>query len=151
MVKKAEVPAPETRTLIVNSKGGEVRRIVIPKDWTLTYGPVVVGASRQDHGGQSPNVLRIYSDAGKKNLMAVFRNVEDLMDEAVELRVKVTKAKTKSFVREEANGQQVYNAVIKKTTWRDPNADVEEDDGGDDLPETILSLPTAAEGEEGPF
>ena len=40
MAKKTE---PETRVLLVTTKGGDLRRIEIPSDWAVTYGPVAVG------------------------------------------------------------------------------------------------------------
>lgn len=135
---KAKTAEPEIRTLLVTMKNGNIRKIDIPADWIVSYGPVAVGA-RNNHG-DSPNVLRIYSDVGRKNLKAVFKDVVSFVDESISILERVTKTKKKAFNKKAGNGNQSYTAEVRRTFWRDPFADTEDDNNEDDLTEDVLAL-----------
>lgn len=126
------------KTLILEIKGGKERRMTIPADWVITFGPVAVGA--RFNGDDSVNCLRLYSDVKKTQLKAVFRNVVSFFEEGIEIREKVVRKKRKTFTRNEKNGAQSYQAEVRQTTWRDPFSD-EEDEGTEfDLSDDALQL-----------
>lgn len=136
--------AEEEKTLIVEIQNGKDRKITIPADWTITFGPIGVGA--RNHG-ESTNVLRFYADASKKQLKAVFRNVICFHEEGIQIREKVVRKKNKTFKRQEKNGEQSYQAEVRQTTWRDPYGD--EDEANDfDLSEEALKIAAPIEPED---
>lgn len=110
----------KTKTLLVQMRDAKDRKITIPEDWTITFGPIAVGA-RSD--GNSAHVLRLYADAGKKHLKAVFRNVTSFHEEGIDIREKVVRKKNKSFRRAGMKGDQTYSAEVRQTSWVDPFAD----------------------------
>lgn len=134
----------ETKTLIIELNAGKMRKMIIPSEWVITFGPVGVGA--RSHNGDSTNVLRLYADAGKKQLKGVFRNVVAFHEEGIEILEKVVRKKNKTFRRQEKNGEQTYAAEVRQTSWRDPFSD--EDDSADaefDLSEDALAITNANE------
>lgn len=131
-----------TRTILIEVKGGKVRRLVIPDYCHLTFGPVAIGAKQ--FNGESPNVLRVYGDAKRTNLLAVYRDVLSFHDEEVQLTERIIKAKTKRYRDDRANGGREYTAEVRRTVWRDPFSD-DADDDDDDLTDDVLALPWAGE------
>lgn len=131
----------ETKTLILELNNQKDRKVVIPNDWTITFGPIGVGAR---HDGNSTHVLRLYEDASKKKLKAVFRNVVAFHEEGIEILEKVVRKKNKTFRKKGTNGDQTYSAEVRQTTWTNPYDDepqVPEDDF--EVSEDALALPSA--------
>lgn len=135
----------ETKTLHIEMTKGNDRKITIPSDWTITFGPVAIGARNL---GESPNVLRLYADAGKKHLKAVFRGVAAFHEEGIEIAEKVVRTKKRTFKRGEKNGEQTYAAEVRQTSWRNPFADDDDEGSEFDLDEDALQLPAVKSGEE---
>lgn len=131
----------EKKTLILEMNGNKDRKIIIPADWTITFGPIGVGA-RND--GNSAHVLRLYEDAGKKQLKAVFRNIVAFHEEGITILEKVVRKKNKTFKKAGSNGDQTYSAEVRRTSWMDPYADEQEDDDFE-VTEAALALPDDSE------
>lgn len=129
----------KTRTLYAELNGGNMRKIEIPSDWVVTFGPIAVGVGR--NGQESPNVLRIYSDTKRTDLVAVYRDVKAVSDERVKVTEKTVKKKQKVFQKNGPNGNQQWAAEIRKTEWKNPFADEPEADDEDDFGETFLAIP----------
>lgn len=110
----------KTKTLVLEMNGSKDRRVIIPEDWTITFGPIGVGA-RND--GNSAHVLRLYEDAGKKKLKAVFRNIVAFHEEGIEILEKVVRKKNKTFRKHGTNGDQTYSAEVRQTKWVNPYED----------------------------
>ena len=132
---KAKTASPPTRTLLVETKTG-LRKLEIPEGWIFTYGPVTVGG-RND--GNSPNVLRLYEDSTKKNLLAVYRDVISISDTRVQLTERKVKKKTHIYSNQGPNKDQQYVAEVRKTDWVNPFADEPEAEAD----EGILQLPSS--------
>lgn len=133
----------ETKTLILEMNKGNDRKVVIPADWTITFGPIGVGAR---HDGNSTHVLRLYEDAGKKKLKAVFRNITAFHEEGIDILEKVVRKKNKQFVKKGSKGEQVYAAEVRQTMWRNPYADEPDAEGDDfEVSEDALQLPAATD------
>lgn len=141
MAKKAR-PDSGKRTLLLECSGGVVRKIRVDEDWIVTFGPIAVGESRRSQG-ESPNVLRVYSDAGRKNLKACHRDVISFHDEQVEVSERVIKTKSKTVKDERGPRGSSYTAEVRRTVWRDPFSDEYEDDEDDDndMTNDLLALP----------
>lgn len=134
-----------TKTLILELRGEKDRKLIIPADWTITFGPIGVGARTDEN---SAHVLRLYEDAGKKHLKAVFRNIVAFHEEGITILEKVVRKKNKSFKKAGTNGDQVYAAEIRSTAWTNPYADEPEIPDDDfEVTEAALLLPTG----DGPF
>lgn len=127
----------EMKTLILEMRGDKDRKIVIPKGWTITFGPIGVGARS---GDDSSHVLRLYEDAGKTKLKAVFRNIVAFHEEGITILEKVVRKKNKTFRKAGSNGDQTYSAEVRKTSWNNPYADDQEEDDFE-VTEAALSLP----------
>jgi len=132
------------RTLFVEVKEG-LRKITIPADWTISFGPLAVGL--KSNGMESPNVLRIYADKKRADLVAVYRDVISVSDERVIVSQKKTTKKQKVFHKRGGNGEQSFAAEIRKTSWTNPYADEPEAEDGD-FDESILKLPAGFEEQE---
>lgn len=126
-----------TRTLYAELNGGNMRKITIPSSWVITFGPIGVGVAR--NGQDSPNVLRIYSDAKRSDLVAVYRDIKAVSDERVIVTEKTTRKKKKVFNKAGPKGDQSFAAEVRSTKWVNPFADEPETD--DDFDETMLALP----------
>lgn len=125
------------KTLILEMQKGVDRKVTIPSCWTITFGPIGVGV-RGD--GNSTHVLRLYSDASKKQLKAVFRNIVAFHEEGIQIREKIVRKKTKHFLKKGANGDQSYGAEIRQTKWVDPYDDEPEIDDDFDVSEDALQI-----------
>lgn len=128
MTKKKQATV-ETKTLIIDMSRGEDRRITIPADWTITFGPVAIGAKFSSSDGSS-NVLRLYSDVGRKHLKAVFKDVRAFFEEGIEIVERRTETKNKTYnqINPTSGKSEAYQATVKRKTWVDPYADEDEDD-----------------------
>ena len=128
MTKKKQATV-ETKTLIIDMSRGEDRRITIPADWTITFGPVAIGAKFSSSDGSS-NVLRLYSDVGRKHLKAVFKDVRSFFEEGIEIVERRTETKNKTYnqINPTTGKSEAYQATVKRKTWVDPYADEDEDD-----------------------
>lgn len=130
----------ETKTLILEMQGNKDRKVVVPADWTITFGPIGVGSRSGD--GNSAHVLRLYSDAGKTKLKAVFRNIVAFHEEGIIILEKVVRKKAKTFKKAGANGDQHYSAEVRQTSWTNPYADDPEAEADDfEVGEDALLLP----------
>lgn len=141
--RRTAAPTVATRTLMAETKSGSLRKIIIPANWTISFGPIAVGVAR--NGQESPNVLRIYADAGRKDLQAVYRDIVSVSDERVQITERKTVKRQKTFTKKGSNGEQVYAAELRKTVWSDPFADEPSAEESDDFDENVLKLPPTLE------
>ena len=137
-----------TKTLILEMNGSKDRKLIIPAEWTITFGPIGVGSR---HDGNSTHVLRLYEDAGKKHLKAVFRNIVAFHEEGITILEKVVRKKNKTFKKAGSNGDQTYSAEVRRTAWFDPYADEPETDDDFEVNEDALLLPSALDNGQTPF
>lgn len=120
-----------TKTLVLEMTKGAERRLTIPADWAVTFGPVAIGA-KYHHADGSANVLRLYEDASRKKLKAVFKDVRSFFEEGIEIveRKVETKQKTYQKMNEATGKMEAYQAKVERKTWVNPYEE-DEDDGGD--------------------
>ena len=120
----------KTKTLILEMSKGAERRLTIPADWTITFGPVAIGAKYSSNDG-SANVLRLYEDVGRKHLKAVFKDVRAFFEEGIQIVERKTETKQKTYqqMNEKTGKMEAYQASVKRKTWVNPYA---EDDDQDD-------------------
>jgi hypothetical protein len=132
---KTKTEQRATRTLIVHCKGDTLRKIEVPVAYAVTYGPIAVGA--RNISGESPNVLRIYTDSKKSSLMAVFRDVVSFYDDQVLITERRTKTESRTVEKQGNSSGRTVVAQVRQTKWVDPLA---EDDGGDSSDVDTLSF-----------
>lgn len=120
-----------TKTYILDCKGGKQRRIDIPEDWKVTFGPISPG-SRGEHGGAL--ALRFYE--GKDKQRAIFTDVLSFRDASIPVLEKVTKTQSKRHTKNTPEGAKDFIVEARVTEWRDP------DSPEDTMPhDEFLSLP----------
>jgi len=106
-------------TYILNLTNGSVRKIVIPENWTVTFGPAVppdMKSSRYDKGAWA---LRIY--APKKQQRAIFTDVTSFRIDSIKILEKVVETKRKVVQAQEEGGRQNYVVEAKATRWENPD------------------------------
>lgn len=89
-----------TKTLVLEMTKGAERRLTIPADWAVTFGPVAIGAKSHYTDGSS-NVLRLYEDASRKKLKAVFKDVRSFFEEGIETVERKVESKEKNLPADE--------------------------------------------------
>lgn len=114
--KAAAAPNPngDTKTLIVETRMNELRKITIPKHWRVTFGPMVPGVKE---GGKA--ALRLYDGEDQK---ACFTDVNSFREEGIELLERVTKTKKQAVTRHTPTGDRQVIAEMRVTEWRDPDS-----------------------------
>lgn len=109
-----------TEYLILHKDGTE-RKITVPDDWKVTFGPVCVPRGGEKYGGGSsmPLALRFYESDTKQR--AIFTNVASFRDLSIKTEVKkVTVSEKNGFV--ECEGQRKATIFQAKTEeWVDPD------------------------------
>jgi len=129
------------KTYILECKGGKQRKLVVPEEWKVTFGPLIPG----ERHGQGTLALRFYE--GKDKQRAIFTDVQSFRDAAIPLLEKVTKTQSKRHKKNTPEGMKDFVVEARVTEWRDP------DDPQDSAPhDEFLALPDDSEdGGEGPF
>lgn len=125
----------DTKTYLLETKGGKKKRLTLPASYSLTFGPTI-----PYQRGHSPDSsawsLRIYREAGKKQLAAIFTDVKSFRD--MDLGITEQRVRTKRQVMEKAStkGGKAVVAEARIEEWIDPD----EPDTEDSTPSEYLSL-----------
>lgn len=125
------------KTYILECKGGKQRKLVVPEEWKVTFGPLIPGRE-----GAGTLALRFYE--GKDKQRAIFTDVSSFRDASIPLMEKVTKTQSKRHTKNTPEGAKDFIVEARVTEWRDP------DDPDDCAPnDEFLALP--AETDATPF
>ncbi len=104
-----EETKPMTTYLIVHKDSTE-RKITVPSDWKVTFGPATAGFSKGTSGGPTvPLALRFYENEKKQR--AIFTDVVSFRDLSIKTEVK------KQTVQEK-DGYMECDGQRKATTFR---------------------------------
>lgn len=121
---RAAKAAPEPRELILTCKGGKLRKITIPRDWTFTYGALVPPIKNAQHSdGRFIPSLRIYGPGGKNDLRAVMTDVQDVRDGSIKIMERQTNVQRKVQQRHTPNGAKDVMVEARVTEWVDPDGE----------------------------
>lgn len=128
----------ETKTYVLSLSNNRQKRITVPANWKVTFGPLVPGGRYE--GGQGL-ALRFY--ASKDDQRAVFTKVEEFRDTSIPILERVTKTQKRRSQKDTPEGKKDFIVEARITEWNDPDAP-------DELPaDEFLSLPDG--NDEAPF
>lgn len=116
----------EKKTYILNLTNGDVRKIIIPATWKITFGNLLPFAPDQRHSGLSKVALRIYE--GKDTLRAVMTDVVSFRESGIDLLEKRTTIKRKAAQKQSSKGLKDVVVEAHVTEWVDPDAEDGEPD-----------------------
>ena len=117
--------ADETRTYLMETKGGKLRRVTVPASWKVTFGPLVPSEIR--HGEVRTFALRFYES--KEQQRAVFTDVLAFRDTSLPVEERVSKIKQKVVHKNAPSGRRDMMVEARITEWRNP--DTPDDDATD--------------------
>lgn len=126
----------ETKTYILELRNGKQRKLDVPEDWKVTFGPLIPG----DRGGNGTLALRFYE--GKDKQRAIFTDVASFRDASIPILEKFTKTQSKRHTKHTPEGAKDFVVEARMTGWRDPDAPDDET-----AHDEFLSLPAGSEGE----
>lgn len=110
------------RTYILNMRDGTKQKITVPKNWKLTFGPLVPGSKDGNVNSRDALVLRIY-EGNKDNQRAVFTDVASWRD-TNDLQIEVEKVDTQQKgvrVNVEGEGEKIIQANMEVRQWVNPD------------------------------
>lgn len=113
----------EKTYLIVHEDGTE-KKITVPDDWKVTFGPAVKGGNGKHNNFKMPMALRFYESENKQR--AIFTDVVSFRDTSIKIVEKRVNVQEKEgfFECEGIKKQTIFQA--RTTEWIDPDKVVEE-------------------------
>lgn len=123
----------EMKTYHVEFKNGNEKRIIVPADWKVTFGPCVAGRNNGPNKFEMPMALRFYEPPGKENQRAIFIDVASFRDMSIEIT-------EKKVVEQEEIGYVERQGKRKATTFRATTAEWINPDEDED-PELLPAPP----------
>lgn len=117
-------------TYILQLRDGKERKVTVPNNWTLTFGPLVVGGRQRGEAVPSGSgvggvALRFYEDGKKENQRACFTDVISFRDASIMIEERVTRTRAQTLYRDTPEGkkQVIVEANVKE--WRNPDDNYE--------------------------
>jgi hypothetical protein len=101
----------EMKTYILTHEDGTIRKVTVPADWKVTFGPAVKGLNASNKPAQHykiPMALRFYESDTKQR--AIFTDIVSFRDEAIKIQEQVVK-------RQEKDGYMECDGVRKRTVF----------------------------------
>lgn len=118
--------ADDKKTYILELKNNQQRKITIPADWRLTFGPMAPGS--RHNTGDPFLALRIYEGSNKENQRAMFTDVRSFRDASMPIQEKRTKTKHQRAYRDGKGGQKLVDIEGRVTEWINPDEPEEPED-----------------------
>ena len=120
----AEATAPDPqKTYVLELKNGGQRRLTVPANWKVTFGPTVpferkgAGGYRGDEGTWS---LRLYE--GSDKLRAIFTDVRAFRDTSIVITEKRIRTKRQTVDKASTKGGKTVIAEARIEEWVDPDS-----------------------------
>lgn len=113
----------EKKTLLLVMKDGLLKKITIPRDWKVTFGPIVPGSKDGSVNSAGSLCLRLWSGTrGKTEIQhAVFTEVHSFRDMSIELTEQVEKTKQENFRAMDPENEEVVMAEVRVKEWVNPD------------------------------
>lgn len=96
----------EKTTFLLTMKDGTLKKVTVPSDWKVTFGPLCPGSKGETNGYGSTS-LRFYT--GKDKQKAVFTQVESFRDMDIEIEERVTTTRKETYIKQ---GDDQGEAVV---------------------------------------
>ena len=106
--------AAETTTYLIE-KGNEKLRITVPKDWKVTFGPIVPGGQRRGYDGSAPNCLRFYESNDKQR--AIFTGVTSFRDTSIPVEKLHYKVESTTDNKKNHKSESSKHTVEREEEW----------------------------------
>ena len=132
MVKKL---SPEIKTYILELKNGKLRRVQVPADWKVTFGPLIPG----ERNGPGTLALRFYE--GKEHQRAIFTDVKSFRDSAIPIEERQIKVESQRVRKDTESGAKDFVVEARSSEWVNPDDDMRP-------PQEFKALPTLPSDEE---
>lgn len=117
-------PSKESKTLFVKMMNGCPKKVTIPADCKVTFGPLCPG--NKHNNGDSAVALRIYSGTTQ---VACFVKVESFYEVGTVLSIeKVTKRANKSQAYQEDGVTKQRSVAVEVSEWKDELLEEEDSD-----------------------
>lgn len=100
------------KTYILECNGGKQRKVTVPEDWKVTFGPLIPGQQ-----GAGTLALRFYE--GKEKQRAIFTDVRTFRDADIPVLEKITKTQSKRHTKNTPEGAKDFIVEARVTEWRD--------------------------------
>lgn len=127
------------RTLILELKNGDIRKVTIPNTWKVTFGNVIPYQGKEARHGECRIALRFY-EGNKENLRAVMCDVVSFREDTIQIMEKRTKVQRQAAQKHTNNGMKDVVVEARITEWVNPD---KEEGTENDVPEEFLKLPGA--------
>lgn len=133
-----KVKDAEMITYIITHEDKSKKRITVPADWKVTFGPAVKGGNAGQRNGTTggymkmPMALRFYESEKKQR--AIFTDVVSFRDASIKIEEEITKT-------QEKEGFTEFDGIRKRTTFQATVKEWVDPDRANDLP----ALPTDTE------
>ena len=115
---KAKNQNNDTKTYILTLQNNEIRKVVVPKNWKLTFGPTIPYSGK--NGVVSGTALRFY-EGSKENLRACFTDVKAFRDADIPVQERRTQTQRKVVQRDAPGGAKNVEIVAQVTEWFNPD------------------------------
>lgn len=110
---------------LIEFEDGKKRKITVPDDWKVTFGPAFVGKDTNRPTGQRykvPMAIRFYKS--KDNQRAIFTNVVGFRDLSIPIEEEVTHTKEKQGYTEVDGKRKATSFQVKVKEWVNPDIDL---------------------------
>lgn len=127
----------DDKTYILELKNGQQRRVTVPANWKVTFGPLIPG---ERGGGNGCLALRFYETKDKQR--AIFTDVKSFRDSEIPILEKRVKTKRQVVEKASKQGQKGVVVEAKIEDWVNP-------DEPEETPEEFLSLDHVSSEDDG--
>ena len=118
MADETQTDEAATITYEIEFTHGARKRVTVPADWRVTYGPLTPGVKGGSYGDGEGAVLRMYESKDKQR--AMFRKVTSFIDLSIKMQVEIVDTAEDTFVESDSDGNYEgrSNRAVS-TTWKD--------------------------------
>lgn len=116
-------PKPEgEKTLLLTMRDGTQKKITIPREWKVTFGPLVPGSKDASVNSGGATALRLWSGSkGSEVQHAVFTNVESFRDMSIRVMEQVTKTQTEHYRKADDENAEAVAVEVAVKEWVNPD------------------------------
>lgn len=106
---------------LLELKNGNQRRLTVPSNWTVTFGPTVPFEAKS--GGRYDNcwALRLYEGSTKSKLRAIFTDVVSFRDMGIKVLEKQVRVKRSTIQKASHKGGKSVEVEARMEAWVDPD------------------------------
>jgi hypothetical protein len=140
--KKAKASSTKMTTYMIEFAGGKQKRVTVPAEWKVTFGPLAPGSKGYENNGEKGLCLRMYENQSQQR--AVFTKVASFRDMSIHVEERVVHRRNERAQRETPNGVKDFVVQAEYAEWRTEGDDApgfdpafqlpKLDDEDDDLP-----------------